>query len=270
MRKIAHISDLHFGAADMAVADKVVETIEQENVDLVVVSGDLTQRARTAQFQEAKAFLDRLPQPQLIVPGNHDVPLYNVIDRFANPLEKYSNIITDELEPFISDEEIAVIGLNTTRSLTIKGGRINAEQVARLRAKMDQFDERVLKVIVTHHPFDVPEGSNENNIVGRADEALPLIAKSGADVFLAGHLHKSHIGHSARRYRLDDGYSALIIQAGTATSVRERGEDNAFNILEYEYPMLTVRRYLCTITTEGFRLAASEQFTHTDRGWGRM
>lgn len=270
MRKIAHISDLHFGAADMVVASRVVETINAEAVHLVVVSGDLTQRARTAQFQEAKAFLDRLPQPQLIVPGNHDVPLYNVFDRFAHPLEKYSKIITDQLEPFISDDELAVVGINTARSLTIKSGRISAEQVVRLRAKMDQFGERILKVVVTHHPFDVPEGEDESDIVGRADEALPLIAKSGADVFLAGHLHRSHIGHSARRYKLDDGYSALIIQAGTATSVRERGEDNSFNILEFEHPQLTVRRYLCSVASDGFRLAASEQFTHTDRGWSRM
>jgi len=270
MRKIAHISDLHFGAADELVAERLVECVMSLEPDLVIVSGDLTQRARTAQFEEAKAFLDKLPQPQLIIPGNHDVPLYNVYDRFVNPLEKYEGIITSELEPFVSDDEIAVAGINTARSLTIKGGRISREQVERLRDKMAQFPERMLKVIVTHHPFDVPDGEDEHDIVGRAKESLPIIAESGADVFLAGHLHKSHIGNSARRYRLANGYSALIIQAGTAISNRERGEENSFNLMEFDHPLLTVHRYACPIRTEPFRLAATERFTHDARGWSRM
>ena len=95
-------------------------------------------------------------------------------------------------------------------------------------------------------------------------------AESGADVFLAGHLHKSHIGNSARRYRLDNGYCALIIQAGTATSNRERGEENSFNLMEFDHPMLTVYRYTCPIRTEPFRLANTEHFTHDGRGWSRM
>lgn len=270
MRKIAHISDLHFGAADALVAERLVECVVSLEPHLTIISGDLTQRARTAQFQEAKRFIGKLPQPHLIVPGNHDVPLYNVYDRFVNPLEKYEKIITSEFEPFISDEEIAVAGINTARSLTIKGGRIGREQVERLRDKMSQFPDRMLKVIVTHHPFDVPDGEDEHDIVGRAKEALPIIAESGADVFLAGHLHKSHIGNSARRYRLENGYCALIIQAGTATSIRERGEENSFNLMEFEYPLLTVYRYTCPIRTEPFRLANTERFTHDGRGWSRM
>lgn len=270
MRKIAHISDLHFGAADDLVADRLIECVTSLEPHLVICSGDLTQRARTTQFEAARAFLDNLPQPQLIIPGNHDVPMYNVYDRFVNPLEKYESIITNELEPFISDDEIAVAGINTARSLTIKGGRINREQVERLRDKMAQFPDRMLKMIVTHHPFDVPDGEDEDDIVGRAKESLPIIAESGADVFLSGHLHKSHIGHSARRYKLDNGYSALIIQAGTAISNRERGEENSFNLLEFEHPLLTVHKYTCSIRTEPFRLASTERFTHDGRGWSRM
>src|SRR5688500_9275361 len=129
MRRIVHLSDLHFGAADERIASRVVERVAELQPHLVIVSGDLTQRARTTQFQQAKQFLEKLPQPQLVVPGNHDVPLYNVYDRFVNPLEKYEKIITPELEPFVSDEVIAVAGINTARSLTIKGGRIRREQV---------------------------------------------------------------------------------------------------------------------------------------------
>lgn len=269
MRKIVHISDVHFGKEDLAVVERLIESINKIGPDLLVVSGDLTQRARSKEFAAAREMLDRLPMPQIVVPGNHDVPLYNVMERFGSPLGKFKKFVTEDLAPFFADEEIAVAGVNTARSLTIKGGRINAEQVTEIRRKMDCLPERLLKVVVTHHPFDVPEGKDENDIVGRAKDALPLLTGSGADVFLAGHLHVSHIGHSARRYRLNDGYSALIIQAGTAASTRERGEENSFNLLEFEHPMLVVRRFQCGVRSEGFRPTTSEQFMHGTQGWSR-
>ncbi len=270
MRKIVHISDVHFGKEDADVVERLVEKITELKPHVTVVSGDLTQRARRKQFAAARAFLDRLPSPQIVVPGNHDVPLYNVVDRFVHPLDKYKKFITDDLEPYFQDEAIAIAGVNTSRSLTIKGGRISAEQVAAIRLRMASLDESLLKVVVTHHPFDVPDGEDEDDIVGRAKEAMPLIAESGADVFLAGHLHVSHIGHSARRYRLDSGRSALIVQAGTAASVRERGEENSFNLLEFERPFLTVKRFQCSQPISGFRLADDEKFTQTLVGWERM
>jgi 3',5'-cyclic AMP phosphodiesterase CpdA len=270
MRKIAHISDLHFGAADPLVAGSLVDAIDSIRPDLVVVSGDLTQRARRSQFREARAFLDRLEFPRLVVPGNHDVPLYNVFDRFVNPLENFQRYITLDLEPFHSDEEIAVAGVNTSRSLTFKGGRISGSQVESVRSQMLTVGEDVLKVVVTHHPFDVPEGEDEKAIVGRAGSAMPAIASCGADVFLAGHLHISHIGQSARRYDLPGGYSALIIQAGTACSNRGRGEVNSFNVLEFDHPFLTVHRYQYATAGEGFRLGSSEPFTRGERGWAHL
>lgn len=270
MRKIVHISDLHFGKEDPAVVERLVEKIKEIDPHLVVISGDLTQRARTEQFKAARTFLERLPHPQIVVPGNHDVPLYNVVDRFVHALDKYRKFISDDLQPFFCDGEMAVAGINTTRSLTIKGGRINSEQVADIRKKMNGINDHLLKIIVTHHPFDVPEGEDEDDIVGRAKKAMPLIAETGADVFLAGHLHVSHVGHSARRYRLKSGKSALIIQAGTAASVRERGEENSFNLLEFDHPFLVIKRFQCGVRSAGFRLATDERFVQSDLGWSRM
>src|SRR5687768_16554579 len=270
MRRIVHISDVQFGREDPVVVDSLVEKIGEFEPHLVIVSGDLTQRARTGQFKRARAFLERLPKPQLVVPGNHDVPLYNVFGRFARPLNNYKRFITDDLTPFFSDEEIAVAGVNTTRSFTIKGGRITPRQVAELRLRMSKLGEKPLKIVVTHHPFDVPDGEDEDNIVGRAKEAMPLIAECGADVFLSGHLHISNISYSAHRYKLESGRSALIIQAGTAASTRERGEENSFNLLEFDHPVLTVKRYQCPIPSAGFHLALDEQFTQTAAGWARM
>ena len=270
MKKIAHISDIHFGREDAAVVERLVEKIGELLPDIVVVSGDLTQRARESQFRRAREMLDRLPKPQIVVPGNHDVPLYNVVERFTDPLDNYRKHISENLEPFYRDDEMAVTGVNTARSLTIKGGRINAEQVAAVRLRMSDLPEDMLKVVVTHHPFDVPDKADESDIVGRAKKAMPLIAESGADVFLAGHLHVSHIGYSARRYKLDGGRNALIIQAGTAASVRERGEENSFNLIEWERPFLTVKRFQCSVPNAGFLLATDEQFTQSEMGWSRM
>jgi 3',5'-cyclic AMP phosphodiesterase CpdA len=270
VRTIAHISDIHFGQADYAVVDRLVEKIVELNPDLLVVSGDLTQRARTKQFTEAREFLQRLPRPQIIVPGNHDVPLYNVFDRFVNPLTKFKKFITDDLAPEFLDEELAVFGINTARSMTIKGGRVSHEQVDALQERLCAIDEVKTKIVVTHHPFDLPEGFDEDDIVGRAKKVMPKLVACGADIFLAGHLHVSHIAHSARRYRLENGYSALIIQAGTAASVRERGEENSFNLLEVENRVLTVKRFQCSLPEAGFHLATTEQFSKSERGWARM
>lgn len=267
MRTLIHISDIHFGKADYAVAEHAREKINQLNPHLLIVSGDLTQRARSAQFIEARKFLDSLPKPQIIVPGNHDIPLHNPFARFVTPLEKYKKYITEDLEPFYADEEIAVIGINTARSLTIKDGRINERQVDAIRKKMSALDDKMLKAVVTHHPFDLPEGFNEDDIVDNAETAMPQIADCGADVFFSGHLHVSHIAHTANRYKLPTGRNALIIQAGTATSTRVRGEVNSFNLIEFEHPYLTVKRFECKNAGDVFTEAQSQKFVQSEKGW---
>src|SRR3954462_13344284 len=123
MRRILDLSDIHYGRVDEQVVARAVEKINELERDLVAISGDLTQRARTREFAAARDFLDSLPKPQLVVPGNHDVPLYNVFDRFARPLEKFQRFISDDLMPAYVDDELAVVGVNTARSMVVKGGR---------------------------------------------------------------------------------------------------------------------------------------------------
>ena len=269
MRTIVHLSDIHFGRIHLPVVEPLIEAVNRIQPNLVAVSGDLTQRARSHQFKEARAFLDRLPKPQIVVPGNHDVPLYNVFARFINPLRKYQRYITHDLAPFHDDDEIAVLGINTARSLTIKGGRVNEAQVAWMREKLCAFDEKIVKVVVTHHPFDLPEGHDESDLVGRARMAMERLASCGADMFLAGHLHVSHTTHSASRYKIA-GHSALVVQAGTATSSRGRGEANSFNVIDTERQNIEVKRFEWQPDKAGFTLAATERFKHTADGWIRL
>lgn len=265
MRKLVHLSDLHFGRVDAGLLQPLRETLSRLAPHLIIVSGDLTQRAKPGQFRAAREYLDSLEAPKLIVPGNHDIPLYNVFQRFLTPLRKYRRIVDEDLEPFFLDDEIAVAGVNTARSLVFKGGRLNMSQVDRVRARLCDLPQGMTKVVVTHHPFDVPSDSTEEGqIVGRARMALEKLAGCGADLLLSGHLHQSSIGHTANRYDIA-GVSALVVQAGTALSTRARGETNSFNALRVSPRHIEVDRYAWK---EGhFAVEATEAFDHDGRGW---
>jgi 3',5'-cyclic AMP phosphodiesterase CpdA len=259
VRTVVHVSDLHFGRVDHVLLEPLRRCIRSIAPHLVVVSGDLTQRARAEQFREARRFLDTLPSPQIVVPGNHDVPLYNVFKRFFNPLDNYLRYISSDLEPACIDEEIAAVGINTARSLTFKGGRISEEQVEGVRAKLCKLPETVTKIVVTHHPFDLPPNWDKDHIVGRAPLAMQMFSRCGADILLAGHVHMSHAGDTTARYKIE-GFSALVIQAGTATSTRGRGELNSFNALRIEPDAVTVECYAWEPRNNDFTRSRSDTF----------
>ncbi|CAI8765610.1 metallophosphoesterase family protein [Methylocaldum szegediense] len=269
MRTIVHLSDLHFGRVDYGLVDPLIDAIREIRPDLVAVSGDLTQRARTAQFIEARRFLDALPKPLIAVPGNHDVPLYNPLARFLYPLVKYRRYISKNLEPFYGDEQMAVVGVNTARSLTIKNGRINRRQLDRIRDRLCDYPDAVIKIVLTHHPFDLPKNSRESDLVGRARIAMEALASCGVDIFLAGHLHVSHAAHTGERYRIV-GYRALVISAGTALSIRTRGENNAFNVLRIEHPKVGLERYTWQPENGRFIPSVAESFERRADGWMRI
>jgi 3',5'-cyclic AMP phosphodiesterase CpdA len=269
MRTIVHLSDLHFGRVDQQLVEPLRKTIGEIKPDLVAVSGDLTQRARSHQFLEARAFLDVLPKPQIIVPGNHDIPLHNVFARFLRPLDKYRRYINGDLQPVHADEEMIVIGVSTARSLVVKGGRINQLQLERVKERFCALPDDVVKILVTHHPFDLPSGYDDRDLVGRAKMAMAGFAECGADVFLAGHLHVSHTASTAQRYNIR-GHSALVVQAGTATSTRGRGETNSFNVIRLNHPNISVERLSWNDESASFRLASEEHFQHSAEGWARV
>jgi 3',5'-cyclic AMP phosphodiesterase CpdA len=266
MRTIVHLSDIHFGKVDDKLLDPLRATVESVAPDVVVVSGDLTQRARSEQFKAAKAYLDTLPRPQIIVPGNHDIPLYNVAARFLTPLTKYRRYITPNLAPEYVDEEIAVMGLNTARSLTIKDGRVNREQLGRLEARLAGIDPKLTRIVVTHHPFDLPEHHDEDDLVDRAPMAMEAFSKCGVDLLLAGHVHTSSSANSAKRYKIA-GYAALVVQAGTATSTRGRGEENSFNVLRIDPDEIQVERYSWKDAAGAFQVATVETFRREGNTW---
>lgn len=266
MRTIAHLSDLHFGRVDMELLAPLTTFLGNVQPDIVVVSGDLTQRARSAEFIAARAFLDTLPVPQIIVPGNHDIPLYNVMARFGTPLSNYQRYITQDLEPFYVDGEIAVLGINTARSLTIKSGRINKGQIERVRAKLGNLDGSLMKILVTHHPFDLPAHFGNTHLVGLPALAMSQFASCGVNLLLAGHMHASHAVITSDRYKTS-GLDAIAIQAGTATSTRGRGESNSFNILRITRNRLEIEQVGWTAERAAFAIKEILTFALTPTGW---
>ena len=268
MRTLVHLSDLHFGRVDETLLEPLLALVARIDPDLVVVSGDLTQRARREQFEAARRFIDALPAPRVVVPGNHDVPLYNVFDRMLKPLEKYKRYITADLSPRFVDDEIAVLGINTARSMVIKNGRINEEQIAVVREEFSHLGDKMTKIVVTHHPFDLPEGKDEDDLVGRAALAMQAFAECRVDLLLAGHFHESHAASTSARYRIV-GHSALVIQSGTATSTRGRGETNSFNVLRIEHLSIILTRYGWQPEAREFKPAGEQRFETIGGEWVR-
>lgn len=267
MRTLLHLSDLHFGRVDNSLVEPLIEAAHAIAPDLVVVSGDFTQRARRAEYRAARTFLARMPEPQLVVPGNHDIPLWDVIRRFVSPLGRYRHYISPELMPFYQDEEIVILGINTARSLTRKYGRINQQQVEQACRILSEAGPEVVKVVVTHHPFDLPAGSH-SRLVGRANMAMEGLAQAGVDLLLAGHLHLHHTGLTAQRYQIE-GHSALVVQAGTTISTRGRGEANSFNIIRIDHHEIKIEHFAWSPEQARFAEEREERFVRGPEVWNR-
>lgn len=265
MPRLIHLSDLHFGAHEPKLVEAVEARVAEEKPDLVVISGDFTQRARTEQFKEACRFLTRLKEAGhevLGVPGNHDVPLYDVLRRFLSPLTRYMRYIDDTLCPYHELDGAAVLGINTARSLTFKDGRISHEQMDFIRATFERARTN-FRILVTHHPlFALPVGDSgeHGKAIGRQELALDAIGDAGVDVLLAGHNHRAST-HSARDLATRAG-PALVIQAGTATSTRLRDEEQSFNRIDIAGDRVT----LTTQAWDGHGFISGDEQTYARDG----
>jgi 3',5'-cyclic AMP phosphodiesterase CpdA len=267
MRTIAHISDLHFGRTDASMIRRLKAQLNDLAPDLLVVSGDLTQRARINEFSDARAFLDHLPEPQIVVPGNHDIELYNLYGRFVERLQRYRTYISPNIEPSFSDAELTVVSVNTARSLTFKGGRISAAQLDRLREELETAHSGAIKVVVAHHPIDLP-ASMEHALVGRARRAIKTLTDCGVDLILSGHLHVPQLATPAERLRIG-GHTAVLVQAGTAISTRSRGEGNSFNVIEAESSRVVIHKRAWVPETSDFTEVVTVIYERTNGGWVR-
>jgi predicted phosphodiesterase len=253
MRTVVHISDLHFGRNDPRVARALLPQVRRMAPDVVAISGDLTHRARRRQFRHARAFIDALPKPRVVVPGNHDVPLYNVIARALYPLRGFRRWISPDLQPSYADSAIVVAGINTTRSMTIKGGRVRESDVRHVCRLFSNVGTDAVKIVVAHHPFD--------------DVAhVEALSHCGADVFLTGHLHVSYAGATAVRYSTG-GRSAIAVEAGTAISTHMRGEPNGFTLLRIATDHVVVVPFQWRDERDTFEEGVQQAFMRVGDSW---
>ena len=229
MTLIAHLSDLHFGAADQAVVAALAGDLRRERPDLVAVSGDLTQRARHAEFHAAAQFLRDLPAPVLAVPGNHDITPFDLVERFTDPWVRWRRHMGPETEPVWTDAEVAVVGLNTARRAGFHPnwarGRVRRSGLARLEARLSALPPGLFRIVVAHHPFAAPSLQPDAPLVGGATAALACFARSGVRMVLTGHLHLPDVPPVG-------GVRLALVQAATATSHRLRGAPNAWHRIE--------------------------------------
>ncbi len=227
VRTIAHLSDIHFDLVDPVVVEALVRELSDRKPDLLIVSGDLTQRARVGQFRRARAFLDRLPWPQLVLAGNHDVPLFNVVRRLLSPMGRFQRLVTPDLMPVYQDAELLVIGLNTAGRGSLrpsgfwKDGSVDPRQLEQAMRRLREAPREVAKILVTHHPFVSHDDKHGDDTVRNADTVLKAIAGCGVSLLLAGHLHHAHHAEVAG--------GAISLQAGTACSIRRRQQPNNYN-----------------------------------------
>lgn len=265
--KLVHLSDLHFGRVDKRLLDPLVEAVKAAQPRVVVVSGDLTQRARTQEFEEARDFLERLPLPRIVVPGNHDVPLYNLLHRVLQPVTAFRRYIEPEPMPRHVDADVAVIGVNSARALVIKNGRINGVQLDAIQRAFAPLPREVPRIVVTHHPFDAGNELDNADRIGRAGLAMRTFAHCGVDLLLSGHLHASHSTRSDFAGEVVEGYSVLAVSAGTATSTRTRGEPNEFNLLQVGKEEVVVERQAWSEPKQAFLPSKTLRFVRTTAGW---
>lgn len=230
---LLQISDPHFGTEIPRVVEALTALTAELAPSLVVMSGDVTQRATEAQFRLASEFLARLPAPaSLVVPGNHDIPLVNLALRAFAPFSRFSKAFGAELEPIHDEETLLVIGVNTVMPIWHQQGAVSTRQIERVCRLLRKASPGQVRIVVCHHPVHVIRAEDDKNLLRGADEAVPQWVAAGADLVLGGHIHLPYFRPLRQRFP-DLPRRAWVAQAGTAVSSRIRsGICNSVNYVQ--------------------------------------
>ncbi len=239
--RIAHLSDIHFGAAEESLVEAVIGAVRGIEPDLVVISGDLTMAARPREFRRAAAFIGSLGAPVLSTPGNHDLPVFDLIERFTAPLRRYRRHIEPITLSALATDEVAILSLNSARpwdlSWNWSHGRLSGAQIAEADAFFGAASAARFRALVVHHPFYVPEDLLGFRVIGNGEAMMSVLARRRVHAVLSGHLHQQAM--VSREMALDElaedgaarAHTVMLLQVASATTTRRRNQPNAFAVL---------------------------------------
>jgi 3',5'-cyclic AMP phosphodiesterase CpdA len=265
-----HVSDLHAGPPfNPRLADQVAREAHELRPDLLVVSGDFVQRADfVSQWRTIAAFLKTLPEPRLVVPGNHDVPLFNPFNRLFRSLERYKRYISPDLNPVFERPGLTVVGGCTAHGLTVDGGYLSPEQAQALETRFSRVPAGACKVAVLHHHVVNPPGSHGRRMISNAKAAVDLLDRCGVELLLCGHIHVSYVG-TTLDVRPDLRQGTIICQSGTTTSRRGKGRErgkNSYNVIEIEDSVIRIGQHMFLEDAGRFAPVAEHVFPRRSAG----
>ena len=269
---LLHISDLHFGPFYVPhVGEALLKAAEAIAADVIVASGDFSQRAKAEEFAAAREFLDRLPPvPRVVCPGNHDVPLYRVWERIASPHELYKQYISPELNSVLRVPGAVIVSLDSTSPLrAITNGRIRPWQLDFCAQAFADAPAGALKMVVAHHHFAPAPDYEGGAVMPRAKRAIDFLEAQRAEMILGGHLHRAYIGNSLDVYPgADRQHGIVIVQSGTTTSRRGRArerEKNSFNWIRVTDDSIRITHYMYFEDAGGFAPVSRHIFPRAGR-----
>lgn len=267
---LMHISDLHAGRPfRVDVAEQLAAEAHALAPDLLVVSGDFVQRADIgAQWRVITSYLRMLPEPRLVVPGNHDVPLFNVFNRLFRPYAAYKHHISENLNPVFELPGLMVVGACSAHGLTQDGGRLSKEQLATMEAAFQRAPSGTCKIVVVHHHIVPPPGSEKRSKIANAKEAAALLDRCGVELMLCGHIHVSYVG-TTLDVMPDLSQGTIICQSGTSTSRRGKSREhgkNSYNVIEIDDGAIRIGQHLYMEETRRFEVVAEHVFPRRSNG----
>lgn len=257
MSLVLHLSDTHFGTEQSEVSAALLQLAKEVRPDVAILSGDVTQRARRGQFAAARSFLDALVAPvKLVIPGNHDIPLFNLAARLFDPYGNYRRAFGQELEFQFLNKDLLIIGVNTTRPWRHKDGEISAQQIEHVSQQLQRALPHQLRIVVVHQPVFVERDSERANLLHGHKAAIQAWSAAGANLVLSGHIHLAYV-RNLREQLQDLPRSIWTVSAGTALSKRVRdGQPNSVNLIHYDPDELP---HICKVDQLNFD-ASSSQF----------
>jgi 3',5'-cyclic AMP phosphodiesterase CpdA len=259
LTRILHLSDLHFGFHRPSLVEPLLARINRDCSDLVVVTGDLTHRGRPGEYRLAAEFLSRIEAPVMAMPGNHDVPLYNLPVRFLRPFGGYRQAIDADLAPSQQVGGVRVQALNSTDPFAWQRGVLREGEIGRIIAGLDPL---ACNILALHHPLQqLPQV--DKKLAQRAPEALARMAAAGVDLVLSGHLHVW-----ASDGLLALGYPEILqIQAGTALCARISDGQNEYALLDIAADRVSVTRHIAPMQRDDFNDIDVQDFRRRDGVW---